>query len=75
MGSSLDFLRSSLITFIGAKACADEEGMIHDSLDLSYLGVLALWQHDLGKDIHTVACVDETMANCGCLKALIRKHE
>lgn len=36
--------------FIGARAYAQDDGMICNGLDYSYLGVHGLWQHDLGKN-------------------------
>ena len=36
-------------SFTGARAHTNDNGMVYNSLDLSYLGVHALWRHDLGK--------------------------
>lgn len=34
---------------LGARAYANDNGMICKGLDFSYLGIHGLWQHDLGK--------------------------
>lgn len=35
---------------IGAKSNAEDESMVAEGIDLSYIGVFGIWNNDLGKN-------------------------
>lgn len=47
--SDCSLIRLTVLTPIGAKSNAENEGMVADAFDLSFFGVSNIWNNDLGK--------------------------